>query len=92
MKDRINIINFVFNYKNKGKGKPKTEKKFNKVVNSWEKFEKMINDKKIKKMRIDDKDNLIEYFNDENNKESLLKIFNEDSYKFFHFENIFFSN
>ena len=33
-------------------------------------------------MRIDDKSLFIEYFNDENNKESLLKIFPKDSYEF----------
>ena len=83
MNDRFNIIDFIFKSRNKGKNNSKTEKKFNKIVNSWEKFERMINEKKIKKMRIDDKENLIEYFNDENNRESLLKIFKVDSYEFF---------
>jgi len=50
--------------------------------------EKMIKDKKIKKMRKDDKHILSKYFIDKNNKDSLLRIFGQDSYDFFINESI----
>ena len=81
MNNRFQIIKFIFNKKyKKDKG---TETEYNQVVKSWETLEKMIYDKKIKKMKSEIKKILIEYFKDENNKKSLLKIFNEDSYEFF---------
>ena len=79
MNDRYDIIEGLF----KSKKKEKSEEEFNKYVKSWEILEKMIKDKKIKKMRNEDKKFLIEYFSDENKKEPLLKIFDEDSYEFF---------
>ena len=81
MNDRFQIINFMFiKLHNENK---RNETEFNKVVYDWNLIEKMINDKKVKKMQINYKKILAEYFLDENNKESLLKIFNEDSYEFF---------
>ena len=81
MNDRFQIINFMFiKLHNENK---RNETEFNKVVYDWNLIEKMINDKKVKKMQINNKKILAEYFLDENNKESLLKIFNEDSYEFF---------
>ena len=79
MNDRYDIINGLF----KIKKKEKSEDEFNKCVKSWEILEQMIIDKKIKKMRNEDKKFLMEYFSDENKKESLLKIFTKDSYEFF---------
>ena len=81
MNDRFQIINFMFiKLHNENK---RNETEFNKVVYDWNLIEKMINDKRVKKMQIKNKKILAEYFLDENNKESLLKIFNEDSYEFF---------
>ena len=71
----------------KRKNHLKEEKEFYEVVESWKKFEKMISDKKIKKMRNDDRKILMEYFNDENNKVLLLKIFTKESYEFFKNQN-----
>jgi hypothetical protein len=51
----------------------------------------MIQDKKIKKMRKDDKLLLSKYFINNNNKDSLLKIFGRDSYDFFLKESIKFN-
>ena len=78
---RAPIINYL--YKEKNKGENKTEEKFNKVVLLYENLEKMISDKKIKKMNKHMKLLLLNYFNDINNKEILLKIFNQDTYEFF---------
>ena len=83
MNDRFKIINFIFNSKNLNKN----EEEFNKVVKSWEIYEYMIKEKKIKKIKIDDKKILIKFFIDENNKDSLLKIFNQESYEYFLKEN-----
>ena len=80
MNDRYEIINFIFEKKSKN---VKNEKNFKSSADSWLEIEKAINDKKIKKLRRDDKKILIEYFNNENNKNSLLKIFNQDIYEFF---------
>ena len=75
------IINLLYN--SRYKGKIKIEEEFNKISNGWKDIEEMISKKKIKKMRKDDKKLLIEYFNDEKNKNLLLKIFSQDSYEFF---------
>jgi hypothetical protein len=59
------------------------EDNIKKAVDSWKATEKMIIDKKIKKMRGDNKKKLINFFKIKSNKELLIKIFNEDCYDFF---------
>ena len=81
MNEKYCIIEFIFN--NKFSGKEKTEEKIQSIVISWEKFEKMIKDKKLKKMRKDDKMILGKFFGDPNNKDLLIKIFGEDCYENF---------
>jgi len=78
MNEKYCIIEFIFNYKNKEK--EKTESKIKNAVESWNKIEKMIKDKKLKKMRKDDKIMLGKFFEDINNKDLLIKIFGEDCY------------
>ena len=81
MNEKYCIIEYIFNYKNKGK--EKTEEKIKSAVASWDKFEKMIRDKKLKKMRKDDKIMIGQFFKDVKNKDLLLKIFGEDCYENF---------
>ena len=81
MVDEYCIVEYIFNYKYNGE--VKTEIKIQEVAQTWKFLKKMIKDKKIKKMRKDDKLMLRKYFDDINNKELLLKIFGEDCYEFF---------
>ena len=70
-------------YEQQNKTKDKNEKQFDKSVNSWNTAEGMIKRKKCKKMHMTIKNILLKYFNDENNKEYLLQIFEQDEYEFF---------
>ena len=81
MNEKYCIIEYIFNYKNQEK--EKTESKIKNAVSSWEKIEKMIKDKKLKKMRKDDKTILGKFFEDINNRDLLIKIFGEDCYENF---------
>ncbi len=81
MNNRYDIINYIFNSKNKDA--IKNEENFGQIVKLWNDLERAINDKKIKKLKAEDKRILHEYFNNENNKTSLLKIFSKDQYEFF---------
>ena len=72
-------------YESKKKDKEKIEFK---EIQSYKQVEKMIKDKKIKKMRKDDKLILSKYFIDKNNRDSLLRIFGQDSFDFFLSESI----
>ena len=85
MNNRFKIIEYIFAESNKGN--EKTEYNFNNCVNNWKSFEKQIKDKKFKKMPRNNKLILCNYFNDENNKEILLKIFTQREYEFFKEEN-----
>ena len=84
MNDRYNIINFILN----SKLLDKTEENFKKVTKIWEIYERLINNKRIKKIRKDDEIILIKFFIDEKNKDLLLKIFNQDSIEYFLYEKI----
>ena len=55
----------------------------NEYIIKWDELEKIINDKKLKKMKKNHKKILTKYFNDNNNKEILLKIFKQDDIDFF---------
>ena len=81
MNEKFCIIEFIFNHK--FGGKEKTEERIQTIVSSWDKFEKMIKDKKLKKMRKDDKMLLGKFFEDANNKDLLIKIFGEECYENF---------
>lgn len=59
------------------------EEDIKKALSTWEATVKMIKDKKIKKMRGDNKKKLINFFKNKSNKELLIKIFNEEYYDFF---------
>ena len=55
----------------------------NEYIIKWDELEKIINDKKLKKMKKNHKKILTKYFNDNNNKDILLKIFKEEIYEYF---------
>lgn len=76
MKEKIEIIDYLFDLKNTEK---EDEKK--KIMDKWNHIEKIILDKKISKMRSDYRKKLIKYFC--NNKEKIIKIYNEDIYNSF---------
>ena len=84
--DKMTLINYIYESKIKKKDKEKIE--FKEIQKAFEQEEKMIKDKKIKKMRKDDKIILSKYFIDKNNRDSLLRIFGQDSYDFFLNESI----
>ena len=77
--DKIIFFNYI--YKSKIKDEEKIE--FKEIQEKYKKEEQMIKDKRIKKMRKDDKLILSKYFIDNNNKDSLLRIFGQDSYNYF---------
>ena len=81
MNIKIPIINYLFNFKNKGK--KKTEKDFLTIVNLWEEIETMIKKKDIQKISEEYKEILNIYFNDKKNKEFLLEILSLDEYNYF---------
>ena len=83
MNDRYQIINFMFIKIHKENENERNETEFNNVVYEWSLIEKLIKDKKVKKMKLVYKKILAEYFLDAKNKDSLLKIFNIDTYAFF---------
>ena len=83
MNDRYQIINFIFIKLHKENENERNETEFNNVVYEWSLIEKLIKDKKVKKMKLVYKKILAEYFLDAKNKDSLLKIFNIDTYAFF---------
>ena len=62
------------------------EKKLDKAIEAWDKYEDMIKRSAYAKMNKTLKSKLIEYFNDENNKERLIEIFGNANYE--HFKNI----
>ena len=80
MNKRIDIIKNFYVLKN---GNITKEEEMNNAVKIWVKLENQIRQKKIKK--IDEIDNIIlnDYFRNNNNKESLLKIFNKETFLFF---------
>jgi len=81
MNEKYCIIDFIFN--KKYTSEEKTEKKIQSIAKLWEDLEKMIRDKKIRKVQKDIKIMLGFSFDDINNKDLLLKIFGEDFYQCF---------
>ena len=56
---------------------------FKKKFKDWDELEKRIKDKKIQNITLDNKEKLLESFKDENNKEILLNIFDQDRIDYF---------
>ena len=61
----------------------KTEKDFNNALDNCNKIEQMLRDKKLKKIRKEDKELFKHHINDINNIELLLKIFNQETIDFY---------
>jgi len=78
---RIPIINYLLKENNED-NQIKSEKKINKIVKKWELLENLIKNKKLKKMRTDDKILLKKYFNNIEKKDILLNIFDKENYEF----------
>ena len=82
------IINYLFNIKIKnGQYFEKSEKEINIISEEYMNLEKMIKEKKIKNIKKNLKIALLKYFDDINNKEILLKIFEEDIIEYFILQN-----
>ena len=82
--DKMAIIIYI--YESKTNNNEKIELK--EITKAYKQQEKMIKDKKIKKMRKDYRFILSKYFLDNKNKDSLLRLFGQDSYDFFLNESI----
>ena len=78
LNDREGIIYYLFKSSDKWKNEEITEENISEVKVIWENLEKFINDKKLKKMRREYKNSLYNFFKDDNNKNSLQKIFEKD--------------
>ena len=85
--EREPIINYLFNMRIKNENIQNNEEELNACINMWNNLEKLINDRKVKKIKKDIKLYLLNYFNDKNNKNILLKIFTEDICEYFIQEN-----
>jgi len=84
--DKMALIKYI--YESIKKDMEKIQIDFKEITNIYKQQEKMIKDKKIKIMRKDYRLILSKYFIDKNNKDSLLRIFGQDSYDFFINESI----
>ena len=80
---KVNEKSFFIKFLSKENGEKINEKNIDNYIKKWEQLENFIKDKKYKKLRKDDKEILINFFNDNNNKDVLLKIFTEDEYERF---------
>ena len=83
MNDRFELIKLIC----KSKYKDYNENNMNESIKAWTELEKAIKDKKLRKFRRDDKISLLKYFNDENNKNKFLKIFDKEEIEHFKKEN-----
>ena len=81
MNDRYPVIRYL--YEEENQIDDINENDLNKYAQIWEKLEKYINDKKIKKMIKKYKEILKKFFNNSNNKDILLTIFSKDIYDYF---------
>ena len=77
MNKRVSIINHILNYENKDM--PKSENAINKATKSFENIENLINEGKAEEIPKDYTMVLINYFKDENNKNTLLQIFSQEN-------------
>ena len=77
------IIKYLNNLKIKNKNIQEAEEELKKSIETWKSIEKMINEKKLKKIKKDLKIYLKNYFSDINNKKILIKIFRKEIYDYF---------
>ena len=87
MNEKFPVIDYLFNLEINNGNLQKIDFEMKKFLKKWENIEKMINQKKIKKMVKSYKIALINYFNEEKNKKTLLKIFDENKINYFVNEN-----
>ena len=82
MNKRIKIIKYLYNKINNINDENKIkEEEINQYINKWNNYEKIIKNKEFNKLDFEKNEKLIiEYFNNINNKEDLLKIFSEEEY------------
>jgi hypothetical protein len=92
MNIRFSLINCLFNIQNEEGKMIKTELEVKEKIQKYEQIEMNIKNKKIKKMRKDDKNKIFNYFSDQNNKSKLLEIFDLDAYEFILKANIDYIN
>lgn len=76
MKVKLPVIKYIYDNNNKIK-KEKKEKEMKKAVDMWEKLEKPIRDKKIAKIKANERKMIFKYFKDGDNKNVFLQIFHE---------------
>ena len=79
MNDRYEIIKFINDSKFKDEQK---ESNLQESIKTWEKLEKLINDKKISQIDLNYKDFLSKFLQEEKNKKIFIKIFNRDLFRF----------
>ena len=77
MKPKIAMVEYIYKLKNKN------EYKENEIIKDFEYYKRLINNKTIEEIKKEDLQSLIEYFREINNKESLIKIFSNNNYKYF---------
>ena len=82
MNERYDIINYWLKSKNKD-GITNTNDYLKNLIDNWENLEDKILKKNIKDMEREDRIILYKFFNDENNKEFLIKIFHKEYIEFF---------
>lgn len=90
VKVSVPIINYL--YEVEYGDKAKKEKYVLKILNKWEKLEMMIKEHTFKKFPKYEKKILVIFFQDSNNKETLLKIFNQNDIEYFINQNINYTN
>ena len=73
----------IIKYLNNIPFKTETETELNIYIDIWEKYEIIIKEKKYTNIDKDTKKKLVEYFNNENNKNIVLNIFTEEEYTSF---------
>ena len=79
MNKRFQIILYMF----KNEYNFKIESEIGKAIKKWEIIEKIVINKKIKKLKKQYKESLNNFFLNEKNKESLLKIFDKETIDFY---------
>ena len=79
---RYPIIKFLYLNGN-NKNKPLSEKEINKTADSFGKYEKVLNEKKLNKIPATEHKLLFEYFKNPENSEQFINIFSKDIYDLF---------
>ena len=79
--DKMSLI--IYLYESTKEDMEKNQIEFKEILSNYKHLEKIIKDKKTKEITKDNKLILSKYFIDNNNKDSLLRIFGQDSYDFF---------